>query len=174
MQIEIIETAALDNIRRDEILTLRRDAYQEDLAGYLAKIGPGVHLLGCVENQLVSHAMFVERWLQRANGQLLRTAYVELVATRPEAQRRGHAGALMRRLAQEIAAFDIGGLSPTDERIYDRLGWETWRGALLVRCGTNAVVSGDEGLMILRLPRTPADLSLDEPISIEWRSGEIW
>jgi hypothetical protein len=118
--------------------------------------------------------MFVERWLQRASGDLLRAAYGELVATRPDAQRQGHATALMRRLADEINAFDIGALSPTDEKIYARLGWETWRGPLLVRTGTSVVASGDEGLMILRLPRTPADLELDEPLSIEWRPGEIW
>ncbi len=174
VQIEIIETAALDRIRRDEILTLCRAAYEDELQGYFENIGPGVHLLGQVDGALVSHAMFVERWLQRANGQLLRTAYVELVATRPDAQRRGHATALMRRLADEIQAFDIGGLSPTDEKIYARLGWETWRGQLLVRTGTSVVASEDEGLMVFRLPRTPADLSLDEPLSIEWRPGEIW
>ena len=80
----------------------------------------------------------------------------------------------MRRLTDEIQAFDIGALSPTDERIYARLGSETWRGQLLVRTGTSVVTSEDEGLMVFRLPRTPADLSLDEPISIEWRQGEIW
>ena len=174
MQITAIETRTLDEARRNDILTLCRAAYGEDLDGYLENIGPGVHLLGHVDGVLVSHAMFVERWLQRATGELIRTAYVELVATRPDAQRRGYATALMRNLASEITAFDIGGLSPTDEAIYARVGWQTWRGPLLVRNGTSVVASEDEALMILRLPRTPADLSLDEPISIEWRPGEIW
>jgi len=174
VQIDIIETAALDDIHRDEILSLCRAAYNDELDGYLENIGPGVHLLGRVEGRLVSHAMFVERWLQLASGQLLRTAYVELVATRPDAQRRGHASALMRRVAEEIAAFDIGGLSPTDENFYASLDWETWRGRLLVRSGTSVVLAGDEGLMVLRLPPTPAGLSLDDPISIEWRAGEIF
>ena len=174
MQITVIETAALDAVRRDEILTLCRAAYEEELQRYLENIGPGVHLLGHVDGVLVSHAMFVERWLQRVSGDLLRTAYIELVATRPDVQRKGYAGTLMRRTAEEIRAFDIGALSPTDERIYARLGWQTWRGPLLVRTGTSVVTSDDEGMMILRLPRTPADLSIDEPISIEWRPGEVW
>jgi aminoglycoside 2'-N-acetyltransferase I len=173
-QIQIVRTGDLDDPRRNEILTLCRAAYREDLDGYLENIGPGVHLLGRVEGTLVSHAMFVERWLQLHDGRLLRTGYVELVATAPAGQRRGYASALMRRVADEIHAFDIGALSPTDERIYARLGWQTWRGPLLVRTGTSVVTSQDEGLMILRLPRTPADLSLDEPISIEWRPGEVW
>ena len=174
MQIDTVETRALDRAQRDELLTLCRAAYEEELEGYLENIGSGVHLLARVDGALVSHAMFVERWLQRTNGELLRTAYVELVATRPDAQRRGHAAVLMRRLAEEIRPFDIGALSPTDERIYARLGWETWRGRLLVRTGTSVVASDDEGLMILRLPHTPADLELDEPLSIEWRPGEVW
>lgn len=173
-QIQIVDSSALDPHVRDEIRALCRAAYQEDLDGYLENIGPGVHLLGRTGGTLVSHAMFVERSLQIETGQRLRTAYVELVATRPDAQRRGHAGALMRRLAQEITAFDIGGLSPTDETIYARHGWETWRGALMVRTGTKLVSSANEALMILRLPRTPPALSLDESISIEWRRGEVW
>jgi aminoglycoside 2'-N-acetyltransferase I len=175
VEIGIARSAELGAGVRNEILTLCRAAYREDLGSYLENIGPGVHLLGRVENTLVSHAMFVERWLQLHDGRLLRTAYVELVATAPEAQRRGYASTLMRRLADEIHGFDIGGLSPTDEQFYARLGWETWRGELLIRTGTDVVASDDdEALMVLRLPRTPPDLSLDKPISIEWRPGEIW
>lgn len=173
LQIDVVESSAL-GAHRNEILTVCRAAYQESLDGYLENIGPGVHLLGRVDDVLVSHAMFVERWLHRESGAPMRTAYVELVATRPDAQRRGYAAGLMRMAAERITAFDIGGLSPTNEAIYTRLGWETWRGPLLVRSGTNVVPSEDEGLMILRLPRTPLDLSLDEAISIEWRPGEIW
>ena len=174
MHLQIVHTTALDAQVRDEILTLCREAYVEDLDDYLENVGPGVHLLGRVENALVAHAMFVERGLQLQNGQLLRTAYVELVATRPDVQRRGYATTLMRRVAHEIQSFDIGGLSPTDDQFYGRLGWERWRGQLLVRTGTNVVASDDEGLMVLRLPGTPRNLSLEEPISIEWRPGEIW
>ena len=173
--IRTVHTSELTSHSRDEILAICREAYQEDLHGYLQDIWTGVHLLGVIDNSLVSHAMIVERWLQVENRQLLRTAYVELVATHPEAQRRGYASALMRRLAAEIQAFDIGGLSPTDAQFYARLGWETWRGQLLVRTGTSVVASDDdEGLMVLRLARTPRDLSLEEPISIEWRPGEVW
>jgi GNAT superfamily N-acetyltransferase len=174
LDIDILETAALESVDREEILAVCRDAYQEGLDGYLADIGPGVHLLGRSNGRLVAHAMFVERSLQPQSGELLRTAYVELVATHPDAQRRGHATELMKRLAVEIQAFDIGGLSPTDEKFYLRLGWESWRGELLVRTGAGMVRAGDEGLMVLRLPATPPSLSLDESISIEWRGGEIW
>ena len=174
LHVEIIESAALDASRRAEILALCRDAYREPLDRYLEDIGAGVHLLVQVDHVIVSHGMVVPRWLQLAHGQPLRTAYIELVATRPGAQRRGYATALMRRLAEEIISYDIGALSPTDEKFYAHLGWESWRGPLFVRTGSEVVPAGDEGLMVLRLPRTPAGLSLDEPISIEWRPGEVW
>lgn len=160
--------------RRDEMLALCQDAYGEDVAPYLRDVGPGVHLLGRIDGVLVSHAMFVVRWLQPAHGHLLRTAYVELVATRPREQRRGSASQVLHRLAQEIRAFDIGALSPSDERFYARLGWETWRGHLFVRRETTIAPTPGEQLMVLRLPRTPRTLSLDEPVSIDWRPGEVW
>lgn len=174
LQVTSVDTAALPCDTRNEILALCRAAYDEDLTGYLGKVGPGLHLLGRVAGAVMSHAMVVERWLEVAGGRRLRTAYVELVATRPDQQRRDYAAALMRRLAQEIGEFDIGGLSPTDQRFYARLGWELWRGPLFVRNDTKVEPTADEQLMVLRLPRTPPDLSLDEPVSIEWRRGEVW
>ena len=174
MEIEILDGQSLDGRQRGETLALCRDAYGEEMEGYLADVGPGVHLLGRIGGTLVTHAMVVERWLQIPGGQLLRTAYVELVATRVSDQRRGHASRLLRRLAEEIRTFDIGALSPSDETFYARLGWESWRGDLFVRTDTGSVPSPGEQLMVLRLPRTPPTLSPDGPVSIEWRPGEVW
>ena len=174
MKIERVQTDRLDHDTRAEMLALCRAAYNEDLDGYFVDIGPGVHLLGRVGTALVSHAMIVERWLEVGGAVRLRTAYIELVATRPNEQRRGHASGLMRRVAEEIGEFDIGGLSPTDETFYARLGWKRWRGPLFVRTSTSVEPSPDEQLMVLRLPRTPTALSLDAAVSIDWRPGEVW
>ncbi len=67
VQIQIVHTGALDARVRDEILTLCREAYQEDLDGYLENIGPGVHLLGRVENT-ARVARDVRRTLAAAAG----------------------------------------------------------------------------------------------------------
>jgi predicted N-acetyltransferase YhbS len=174
VEIEILNSHSLDSSTRGEILSLCRDAYGEEMEGYLVDVGPGVHLLGRIGGTLVTHAMFVERRLQISGGQLLRTAYVELVATRVSNQRRGHASRLLRRRPDEVRAFDIGALSPSDETFYSRLGWETWCGDLFVRTDTGIVPSPGEQLMVLRLARTPPTLSPDGPVSIEWRPGEIW
>ena len=174
MQVEYVETTALDDARRLAVLELCCAAYDEDLAHYLADIGPGLHALGCVQGTLVAHAMIVRRELHTA-GRVLHTAYVELVATHPQAQRRGHGSAVLEALAGQLDAYDMGALSPSDERFYARLGWEPWRGPLLVRTDDGLMPSPpDEQVMVLRLPRTPADLDLHAPLSVEWRPGEVW
>jgi aminoglycoside 2'-N-acetyltransferase I len=80
----------------------------------------------------------------------------------------------MKRLAQEIRAYDLGGLSPFSVAYYARLGWELWRGPLFIRTDDGLLPTLEaEDVMILRLPNTP-DLDLDAPLSAEWREGELW
>jgi aminoglycoside 2'-N-acetyltransferase I len=104
---------------------------------------------------------------------LLRTAYVEAVATAPQQQGKGYASATMRHLATQVQEFDLAALSPSDPAFYRRLGWELWLGPLSIRNGQALLPTPDEQVMILRLPRTPL-LDLTQPLSAEWRPGEIW
>jgi aminoglycoside 2'-N-acetyltransferase I len=102
-------------------------------------------------------------------------AYIELVATDPASQGNGYASMLLRALVSKLTKHDIAGLSPSAESFYARLGWELWRGPLFVRTEAGIESSPeDEEVMILRLPRTPAHLDLDAPLSVEWRPGEVW
>ena len=107
-----------------EITDLCTEAYGEAFDGAFGLLGPGVHVIGRSDGRIVSHAMWVARALQPGTGRPLHTAYVEAVATRPTLQGRGFATALLRRLAQEIHDYDLGALSPSDDRFYRRLGWE--------------------------------------------------
>jgi len=77
-----------------------------------------------------------------------------------------HAVPLLRDL--ELAA-----LCPATEALYARLGWRLWRGPLFARRDGSMMPTREERVMVLRLPRTPA-LDFDLPLSVEWRSGEIW
>lgn len=156
--------------------TIRRlcdSAYGEDTRAYLEALGPAEHLLGWQEGALVSHLMWVTRWLQPGDAALLRTAYVELVATAPAQQRQGFATALLRRFPSQVADFDLAALSPATESLYTRLGWRFWRGPLAVRTEQGLVPSPEESVMVLPLSRTPR-LNLDLPLSVEWREGEVW
>ncbi len=175
MLIAYVMTTALTPSDLRDILAVGEAAYEEDVRPFLRDCGPGCHALGRVNGVLVSHAMIVSRELQVAGGTPLRTAYVELVATDPPQQGRGYASELLCALVSQLTDFDIAALSPSAESFYARLGWERWRGPLLIRTATALKSSpDDEEVMILRLPRTPPDLDLDAPLSVEWRPGEVW
>lgn len=171
---EVVPSGTLGPTVRAEVVALCSAAYAEDFAGPLALIGPGVHVLGWVGGELVAHAMWVDRTLYPDGLPPLRTAYVEAVATAPAHRRRGYASAVLAHLADAIRRYDLGALSPSDDRFYARLGWETWRGPLLIRTAGREEPTPDEQVMILRLPGTPAWLDTSRPLAADWRPGEVW
>ena len=171
--IERNTTAELSPATFADVLRLCDAAYAAPIAPYLASIGAGEHLLGRVGGVLVSHLMWVTRWLQPGGSRPLRTAYVELVATAPTEQRRGYATRLLRALPPLIEDYDLAALSPATDRPYVWLGWRYWRGPLATRKGGHLLPDPDERVMIRPLPQTPA-LDVDLPLSVEWRSGEVW
>ena len=174
LTIELVESKVMSASTLQEIRDLCTEAYAEDFSRAFELLGPGVHVIGRLQGRIVTHAMWVDRALQAGADVMLRAAYVEAVATDPAFQRHGFGTAVMRRLASEARDYDLGALSPSDERFYARLGWEAWRGPLFIRTGAGLEATPDEGVMILRLAKTPADLDLDAPLSAEWRPGEVW
>jgi aminoglycoside 2'-N-acetyltransferase I len=148
-------------------------AYQTDYQRFLTTFPDPVHVLALEGDRLVSHALWITRWLQIGAGPLLRTAYVEGVATHPECRNRGYATAVLRWIADQISDYDVAALSPGTYALYERLGWILWQGPTFVRvAGMMASTPGEE-VMVLRLPKTPP-FDLSSPISIEQREGEIW
>ena len=166
-------SAALSPATAAEVRALCDAAYEEDLAEYFKALGPGEHLLGWQDGTLASHLMWVTRWLQPDGGPLLRTAYVELVATAPAMRGRGYATALLRYFPSQVTDFDLAALSPATENLYTRQGWRFWRGPLAARTAGGLVPTPEEEIMVLLLPRSPM-LKTELPLSVEWRPGEVW
>ena len=136
-------------------------------------LGSGDHLVATRGAVLVSHLMWVTRWLQ-PEGQLpVRTAYVEMVATHPSEQRQGCATSLLEAAVPCFADYELAALCPATEGLYQRLGWRFWRGPLFARTAGRRIPTPDERVMILPLAKTPR-LDLDLPLSVEWRPGEVW
>lgn len=174
LQMTTLPSDALTGAQRAAVIDLINRAYEEDLAELFDSFTGATHILGTVGDTLVSHALWVTRRLRVETQPLLRTAYVELVATDPAWQRRGFATAVMNKVAEDIRDYDIGALSPFSVDYYARLGWERWQGPLFIRKGDDLLPTpDDEDVMILRLPRTPA-LDLHAALSVEWREGEVW
>ncbi|MCU0649937.1 MAG: GNAT family N-acetyltransferase, partial [Gemmatimonadaceae bacterium] len=114
LDVRVVASAELTPATRAHVHALCNAAYDEDTAPFFADVGAGTHVLGVVDGVLVAHAMWVTRALETSNGLALTAAYVELVATHPTQQRRGHASELLRRLVDELPLFDLAALSPSD------------------------------------------------------------
>jgi aminoglycoside 2'-N-acetyltransferase I len=179
VNIEVVTADGLNSAARAEIIALCESAYGEDFTRLFEELTGSAHVLARDERgTLVSHAAWVTRWLQPAGHPVLRTAYVEAVATAPEHQRRGFATAALRCLSALLimdSTWELAALSPSANAFYARLGWELWRGPLGIRRGDSVEPSpSDEEVMILRLPPTPATLDLTSLLTAEWRVGELW
>jgi len=135
----------------------------------------GLHVLGYLHAQLVSHAVVTTRWLQPEGLGLLKTAYVDAVSTSPAVQGQGFGSAVMRYLAGLVGEeYDIACLETDRIAFYERLGWEEWLGPLAGRAEHGLIPTPDQtGVMILRLPRTPG-LNLDSLLTIECQTERIW
>lgn len=173
LRIEVADSETLAPATHAAVIALCNEAYEEELSALFATFVHPVHVLAYLGDALVSHAMWVTRWLQAGTSPLLRTAYVEMVATAPTHQGRGCGTAVMQRLAAEIQDFDLGGLSTGSQGFYARLGWQPWLGPLFIRTETGTLPVPDDSMMFLRLPKTPP-LDSTAPLSAEWRTGELW
>ena len=177
LKIHTQRTADLDDTQREAIIRLCVEAHQElDFENLFAYLPPdGLHVMGNLDARLVSHAVVTTRWMQPEGHPILKSAYVDAVSTASDVQRHGYGSAVMRHLANAISAdYEIAGLETDRVHFYAQVGWEEWRGTLAghEENGELTFTPDQQGIMILRLPKTPA-LNLDGLLTIEV-SGRIW
>jgi aminoglycoside 2'-N-acetyltransferase I len=167
-------TKDINDAERSTIVNLCTQAHQTDFGPLFSFLPPdGLHVLAYEEGQLVSHAVITTRWLQPENLPILKTAYVDAVATDPAYQRQGIGSSVMRHLASVIQDYELACLETERVSFYAQLGWEEWRGSLAGRRGTELMPTPDQkGIMILRLAHTPS-LDLDSSLIVE-HDGRIW
>lgn len=178
-----ILTASTDQLtpeRFAEIDAVCEAAFRFPFAQVWDRVGHGLHVLAEVDGRIVSHAMLVDRRIY--TGVQLDTAldgaYVENVATLPEAQGQGHGTAVMEEVSRIIGEeYEVGALGTRDQAFYARLGWLVWHGPTFVRTpdGERVRTAGADGeVMVYLTPRTPAGIVTAEPIAVDWRPGEPW
>ena len=168
-------TEELNADTRASIIHVCKTAHQEEEFTHLFSYIPsgGIHVLAYREHELVSHAVATTRWLQPKGLPLLRTAYIDAVATLPAYQGQGIGSTLMRHLATVLADFEMACLQTERVSFYARVGWEVWRGPLAGRRATELLPTPDQqGIMILRLARTPP-LDVESVLVVEY-DGRIW
>ncbi len=135
----------------------------------------GTHFLLDFDGEIVSHASVVERELH-VGGRLVRTGYVEAVATAVDRQRRGFSSLVMADVTSHIRErFELGALGTGRHHFYERLGWQPWMGPAFVRTAAGPRRTPDEEGFILVLPTTSSPpLDLAASISCDWRPGDVW
>ena len=136
----------------------------------------GLHFVLDDGGALLTHASVVERVLE-VDGRPLRTGYVEAVATAPDRQGQGHGTVVMEAVTEYVRSrFELGALGTGSQAFYERLGWEIWRGPAFVRTpagGTERTAEEEGYILVLRTAASPP-FELTEPISCDWRPGDVW
>ncbi|MFC7310714.1 GNAT family N-acetyltransferase [Streptomyces monticola] len=139
--------------------------FEHGLGGLHARVLDGTALL--------AHGSVIQRRVRHA-GRWRRVGYVEALAVRADARRRGLGGQVMAALEHVIGrAYDFGALSASDDGalLYAGRGWQVWPGRI---SGL-----GPEG--VVRLPDEegttfvwPApDHRADEDLVFDWRDGDV-
>jgi aminoglycoside 2'-N-acetyltransferase I len=175
MCVIVARTEDLNPTTRSAIIDVCIAAHQKadfrHLFSYIA--AGGRHFLAYCGEELVSHAVVTTRWLQPEGQPLLKTAYVDAVATLPAYQGHGYGTLVMQQLANNIADYELACLETDRPVFYERLGWEEWRGLLAGRKEGELMSTPDQkGIMILRLAHTPL-LDLNSSLTVEY-DGRIW
>jgi aminoglycoside 2'-N-acetyltransferase I len=158
-----------------EIVALTSRAFKRDYTPYMEMFPHPTHLLGRYQGKIVTYVLWITRWLQIRNGPLLKTAYIEGMATDLQYRNRGFASQLMQRAVAEVQDFDIAALSTGSHGFYERLGWRRWQGPLYARQEKELIAMPEERgcVMVYSLPGTPP-LDFTAPLSVEWRAIEPW
>lgn len=179
-RIRTAQTDELEPEQLDELTRLCEAAFEESFASVWERVGPGLHVMAELAGQVVSHAMIVDRqlYLGHEADTAIDVGYVEHVATLPGMQGQGHGAATMRRVGEIIAEeYALGALATGSNGFYAGLGWETWAGPTSVRMPDGERVRSpreDGHVMVLRTPRSPADLDLRGPLAVDWRPDHPW
>jgi aminoglycoside 2'-N-acetyltransferase I len=173
LELSLVKTAQLSPDQKREIVDLCTGAFGEDFSSLFYYVDAADHVVAHLDGRIVGHALWGTRWLQPEKSILLRTAYVDAVATTPTLWGRGVGSAVMQRLADETVEYDAGALSTDRPAFYARLGWKRWLGPTGVRTEHEVVPTPEETVMFLRTPRTPP-LDLTSLLTVEWREGQPW
>jgi aminoglycoside 2'-N-acetyltransferase I len=176
MHVVVAHTADLDAASLTAARSMLDAAFDGDFADddWEHSLG-GMHATAWEDGEPIGHAALVQRRLLHA-GRALRAGYVEGVAVRADRRRQGIGAAVMEPLERLLrGAFEIGALGATDDgaRLYERRGWQRWRGptSALTPEGIVRTPDADGSVYVLALG-TPLDL--DSELTCDWREGDVW
>ncbi|MFD8415418.1 GNAT family N-acetyltransferase [Streptomyces sp. NPDC059650] len=176
--VRLAHTSQLGEAELDGIRDLLREAFYGDFGAddFEHALG-GMHALAYGPGgEPIAHGSVVQRRVLHA-GRALRCGYVEAVAVRPGARRRGLGGAVMAELEEVIArAYVLGALSASDEgaALYAGRRWTVWAGRIGALSPDGPVrLAEEEGSTYVWTPRGGALPDPAEGLWFDWRDGDV-
>lgn len=174
LELIVCAVSTLGDDERAAIVRLCTAAFGYDASSLFALVPPTtMHVRAFNEGRLIGHACWSPRRLQPGPLSPLQTAYVDAVTTDPAYQGRGIGSAVLARLADETADYQLRALSTSRVSFYARLGWQRWRGRLAVRAAAGLLDTPEETVLVLPTRLTPT-LDLDRLLTAEPRNGAHW
>ena len=177
VEVRTVATADLTDAGADRLRALLDEAFVGDFSDedWSHTLG-GVHVLATVDGELAAHAAVVGRQLI-ADGDTLRTGYVEAVATGTAWRRRGLGDQVMATAERLVTfGFELGALATSEQGapLYLHRGWLPWRGPLGALTPGGVVPTPDEEVLVLPTPTTPRPLDRTRALVCDWRRGDLW
>jgi len=180
MQFKIIAAQDLNKQQRQQIAELCFSAFDEDPWSQYTFMQSAVHIVGILDDSIVSHALWTDRVFTINGSFNVKTAYIEYVTTHYKMRGKGFASQLLRHLVDTLTSLEYGlaALQPEDEAFYKKLGWISWWGDLYIKQDTSTYLTDDYEIMLYPLTTKLTDRlshrSEENTICAEWREGEVW
>jgi predicted acetyltransferase len=180
MQFKIIAAQDLNTQQRQQIAELCFAAFDEDPWSQYAFMQKAIHIVGLLDNQIVSHALWTDRTFIINDSVIVKTAYVEYVTTDYTMRGKGLASQLLRYLVDALTDLEYGlaALQPEDEAFYKKLSWTSWWGDLYIKQDASTYLTDDYEIMLYPLSTKVKELlshsSEEDTICTDWREGEAW
>ncbi|ENW98974.1 hypothetical protein F900_03067 [Acinetobacter modestus] len=180
MQFKIIAAQDLNEQARQQIAELCFTAFDEDPWSQYAFMQTAVHMVGILDDKIVSHALWTDRIFTLNDCICIKTAYVEYVTTNEIMRGKGLASQLLNYLINALTVFgyELAALQPENDAFYKKLGWTLWLGNLYINENTEMYLTDEHEIMLYPLSLKLQDLLLDckdgDVICADWREGELW
>ena len=180
MQFKIINAQDLDKQQRYQISELCFAAFDEDPWSQYAFMQNAVHIIGLIDDAIVSHALWTDRIFTLNENVILKTAYVEYVTTDFTMRGQGLASQLLMSLVNILTAnkYELAALQPEVAAFYRKLGWISWKGNLFIRHDDCIYETDETEIMLYPLNSELKDQiehsSQKDKICTDWREGELW
>lgn len=180
MQFKVIAAQDLNTHQRKQIADLCVAAFDEDPWSQYSFMQTAVHIVGILNDNIVSHALWTDRIFTLKDGITVKTAYIEYVTTEYNMRGKGLASQLLRYFTNILTTlgYELAALQPEDEAFYKKLDWISWWGSLYIKQDASTYLTDEYEIMLFPLSTKLKDqlssASDNDYICADWREGELW